>query len=886
MIAYQGDTHGSLNIQKKKNYSCEHCFNKTKELIFDKNDFPALKILIAGDGLVTPHQFIEDKTNPAYLTEQNLEAGMREGRIFFRGITNPCNYTQKSLMKSKKPGSNRVPESNAVCEVYKTMRRLGVATRSSDETQRLLKEGNPKRSTSSLIGRGTGTFCLVGFGIVNPKKTQIASHHAIDANTFYGSKKHMGYGSVDDEAIHNAKISQQLNNFIRDATTGHLENYNNSAKFYSEVIFHSLYDTDFNCIIFAESKNGDNDNISFLEAVYLQNVFEKHTRRRLPVFKYSGICSSFLEMEVTNEAVLEVWRNITNLFFDSLDCVHALGVILNVGSVQDMTLTNAMQMAVLKSCYGRSESELLSTYYSQQLQKEIEFMFQEKESVLKQVLITKIKQIKHPAQFYQFFEKTLKTLHAQMQLEMSLQDRGVIWNPVPCKKAAELFWEMLKQDSDTADAFFQHAFEFISKDFENPSNNFNALSFPAYGTRKNMQIPTELLVFLISLSQIASRHTLEKMAMQVVTDLVCISLQRMFQDPLKSQIIIRFFMENPEIALTDASGIMKRNRESIGLMLEKIGEESAKQSSDTGNNIDWGMICRITNDDELKEKIFTSMTLIFSKEINKNPCKSFFTACLEGYEKFSTQKKREFQFIYSEVADKKSQYIFDTLNFSAHIHIWSDFDCMMQVFKKLYRRGIKSLYSDFSVDPYPGLCALTKLVEFSNSDECCYDEKQVATLEEFINWLWMDFIKTSPTFSQFLGAITVPQSGLSIKYFPIVPLFPKEVYDYFFQKIDGAASGIYFSTSYDIMNFSRLIECANFSTEQWEKMRIFTQKNLPLHNHLLLLIDAKLKTHQMTKEIQLSHVFKSTLFSPVKSAAALDRMNSDKDLDTQNLSKK
>jgi len=341
LINIQGDSYDRTNELAKRKYNCEKtyknmlaCIKKDKYKIihalhlklFSIEELSTLSLVD-----LTPYQ------EEAGLTDKNMQAAVREGLVFSRGIGTPS-----SIVNSNKIGKS---ESLAEMEIRKIMRELGIATPGTKEN-RTLKKGNPIRSVA-MIGYGSAIYSDAGFLIVNPDIRCISKVSAVDADTHRGKKKATAQMILNDKPSQE-KIKKDLSDVQNKLKIGgkvskkyksnHIEILYDIIKY--DAIYYSNDPNLNNTWVF---ENGDTKPLKpyhryspLLQAIYLQNQYaiqyekvkndyvntfgEKEglsqfnarfgKNSKLPIYEYSGIHNTIKHIpdsELTDEKVIAMW---------------------------------------------------------------------------------------------------------------------------------------------------------------------------------------------------------------------------------------------------------------------------------------------------------------------------------------------------------------------------------------------------------------------------------------------------------------------------------------------------------------------------------------------------------------------------------------------------
>lgn len=340
LVVTQGDKFIRTNSVIKKKYEHEDVYRVVSNDISEKSHPIIHKIgkqLFAKEVLnkmllldTKPY----DKTQ--ILTEANLNAAIREGKVFARAIANP---TAMSIKHQN--------ESIAQLELRKTFRTKGIRTQTR-KADGHLKYANLARSVSPL-GYGNGVFSNVGYLIVGQDDSCIRKIYQIDSDTGFGKKSKLKTEIVDQEQIQ--KQLAVLRNKLK--LGGEAVQIRDEILHYSEL----LCDIEsYQAIFYAEGETPGNymylceptpfhPKALLLQAIYLRNqyakVFEQskqeyikcfgesdgialHQKRfglnkNLPIFKYSNLHSvveEVTEEQLSQESIKQLWIEICMAFFE------------------------------------------------------------------------------------------------------------------------------------------------------------------------------------------------------------------------------------------------------------------------------------------------------------------------------------------------------------------------------------------------------------------------------------------------------------------------------------------------------------------------------------------------------------------------------------------
>lgn len=312
LIERQGDSYKRVKPDIKRIYESEDGLKFTLKNIIKKESFPILSDLYTPNGLLTTDA-LEKMTlveNTAFdpkngLTESNLKAAMREGKLFARGIAVPSAICEKT---HKTQDGESITETLVDVDMRKTDRRTTT------------KEGNPDRSIS-MLSYGAGVFANAGFLLVNPNHDAITSIAKTNSGTGFGKNKHIfaPITTLDEKEKALQKLllrlklggkSKTINNYPASHVeiTSLIKNYD--AIFYSnDPALSNIYSHDTPEPVHPLSP--------FLQAVYLQKEYEVKHKIKLPIFEYSGLHNFIREVkeeEYHDDVLICSWANMCGDF--------------------------------------------------------------------------------------------------------------------------------------------------------------------------------------------------------------------------------------------------------------------------------------------------------------------------------------------------------------------------------------------------------------------------------------------------------------------------------------------------------------------------------------------------------------------------------------------
>ncbi len=179
ILEIQGDSYKRWDIDKKRFYEHRDAWERMEDSI--KYDMHPIvnalsRKLLSVDELRTLQLIDISPYNPELgLTESNLRAAMREGRVFLRSVCSPSAY------KKTHPD-----ETMAAFELRKLFRQFGLPANSRLNASRE-KSGNRNRS-SSMFEKAAGSFGRAGFLFLNPRLSSIKLVATKNMRTGFGKK--------------------------------------------------------------------------------------------------------------------------------------------------------------------------------------------------------------------------------------------------------------------------------------------------------------------------------------------------------------------------------------------------------------------------------------------------------------------------------------------------------------------------------------------------------------------------------------------------------------------------------------------------------------------------------------------------------------------------
>lgn len=179
ILDFQGDTHKRMDIAKKSYYEDNLAWERFDDsLAMDIHPivWSLSSTLLSMDELLALNFIDISPYDPAQgMTEKNLRAAMREGRVYARSVCSPSAY------KVSHPD-----ETMAAFELRKLFRQQGIPAnaRVGASTN---KFGNQVRSVS-MMEKGAGSYGRAGFLFLDPRKSTIKLVASTNMRTGFGKK--------------------------------------------------------------------------------------------------------------------------------------------------------------------------------------------------------------------------------------------------------------------------------------------------------------------------------------------------------------------------------------------------------------------------------------------------------------------------------------------------------------------------------------------------------------------------------------------------------------------------------------------------------------------------------------------------------------------------
>lgn len=359
LIYWHGDDVKKWDNDIKSRFDNPSCYEKTRALIleYDYHLLQALsdpKTVIDASVPLPIHAVIKEEE----LTEAYLEYARKNGIVLARGIENPSESSRKHN------------ESLAHLELYKTNRRKGIPSRTQKE-DRFEKDGNPNRSVS-LAGHGTTLFPGAGFLIVDADIDAIKAISARNMLSGKGKKKQLLLPELTKEQ----KIEQIKQLKITLMKGGLVSLHGNT---YSEIIYHiKSFDAIYYTVV--DSTLFECPHKSILNAVYLQQEYERMHKKTLPIFEYASIHDAFHKKEIAFSELLTLWEDVYRDYLEKYPAYSGLeteAVINNFKEANSLAFDNYPedeQRAItdkIKELIERMKAEKTSNNYPEDEQSTI-----------------------------------------------------------------------------------------------------------------------------------------------------------------------------------------------------------------------------------------------------------------------------------------------------------------------------------------------------------------------------------------------------------------------------------------------------------------------------------------------------------------------------------
>jgi len=241
------------------------------------------------------------------INEKTLQALSENGRLLARGILVPSGVLPKK--RPEQEGLSASGESRAEFEIRKSQRRRGIQT-PSKKPNNLEKEGFDRRSFSLVYYERL--FADVGFLVTHIANNRVQQVCETTVYTGFG-KKLPFKKSPENKLIAPAEVENQLKKlWERQKANQHLDL---REKITSEVLY-CAHEDDYEAIFYTQdyfvTASGELQKqhpfSSLLQALYLQQTYEKCCHRALPIFKYSCLTNHFEALPLKSEDdILTMW---------------------------------------------------------------------------------------------------------------------------------------------------------------------------------------------------------------------------------------------------------------------------------------------------------------------------------------------------------------------------------------------------------------------------------------------------------------------------------------------------------------------------------------------------------------------------------------------------
>ncbi len=302
LIHIQGDSQSNIDIEVKRSYQHDECYNALCDDI-NPEDHPILSILGQDDFLYDPSKPLKLINDTPYdknkgITEENLNAAYRSGKMHGRGIVKPSGLRAKEK-------ENGIEETMAHLELRKANRGVSPVTG---------EEGNLARSIA-MLGPNAASFANAGFIILDPPLKSIKAVSNTDNNSGRQKKKHwIGEGVNIAPSIK----QQQLDNVLNELKSGgvYLAEYDAA---HTEVIcnltrFDAIYYNNDPCcgngtFVGGKSKAAAHERSGILQAIFLQQEYKKMHHVLLPIIHYSRYSTRvIIEKTFSNQEIILMWQ--------------------------------------------------------------------------------------------------------------------------------------------------------------------------------------------------------------------------------------------------------------------------------------------------------------------------------------------------------------------------------------------------------------------------------------------------------------------------------------------------------------------------------------------------------------------------------------------------
>lgn len=330
IINKHGDSFHHTKSAIKLKYENEKGFTLILESI-DASQHPIIKQLYNNGSLLTKNElraltpFISfySFTRKKGLEEKNLEAALREGKLFYRGVVAPSSIHRKPITQE---GVLPREATFAEIEILKLLRRPNIATTSS-KADRFEKSGNPDRSIS-LLGWGNSIARAAGFIILNIPISNITSIASVDTHSGWFKKDLQQEFDSTNTLFKTMQIQNDIKKLLHESKMGGSAVLIGKNYFSHNEIIANLKRC--HAIGFSNDPNVGNGHCTgndespslhspLLQAVFLQKEYEKITGKLLPIFEYSGIHNFLIKQEtLTEEKIIDLWISMCRDYLKSM----------------------------------------------------------------------------------------------------------------------------------------------------------------------------------------------------------------------------------------------------------------------------------------------------------------------------------------------------------------------------------------------------------------------------------------------------------------------------------------------------------------------------------------------------------------------------------------
>ncbi len=312
----QGDVAGNWQVELKQQYENDDAYKKMLHLLNDRPLFALLKKgYNAGDCTskdINYRTLLTIDLLPS-TSDFDFNALMNAGQLFARGVGIPSALTH-----------NKYGDTFAALEVYKILRRPDIPTRKG----KMGTAGNNHRSVS-MLSHGSYAFACVGFLMTNLDNIYHVS--LTNAGTGRGKKDLIrSYPALTEETkIKELKILHRKT-MMGGTTVGSpkFTNQNEIIATFSDVT--AVYYTNdlarhnthiYNSYVLPSASS------PLAQAIYLRDEYKATTGIGLPIVYYSGVNNTIVTVQISNDDIVEMWRNLCLDYFKNLIRIQPRNII-------------------------------------------------------------------------------------------------------------------------------------------------------------------------------------------------------------------------------------------------------------------------------------------------------------------------------------------------------------------------------------------------------------------------------------------------------------------------------------------------------------------------------------------------------------------------------